>query len=181
MTTDLTKPIAWKFFLLLIPAAFATSLFHEFGHWAIGAILGNRMVFSLNFVWPEDGHYIEASHELYASIGGPAFSILQAIIALIVIEKRKSLYAYPIAFSPMFGRFFADLLGGFAKQDEARISALLGTGTYLVASIVLAILLLIVIRCSYSLKLNFRTNGYILTASTMSQLLVIGTYSWIKI
>jgi hypothetical protein len=46
---------------------------------------------------------------------------------------------------------------------------------------VLAILLLIVIRCSYKLKLDARTNGYALTASTISQLPVIGTYTFIRI
>ncbi len=181
MTTDLTKPIDVKFFLLFIPVAYASCLFHEFGHWTLGEILGNRMVFSLNYVWPRDGHYIQASHELYSSIGGPAFSILQATVALILTEKFKILYAYPFAFFPMFSRFFSDLLGGFEKQDEARISALMGTWTYLVAIIVLALLLLIVIRCSYRLKLNAKTNSYIVTASTISQLLVIGTYTFIKI
>ena len=181
MTTDLTKPIDLKFFLLFIPVAYASYLCHEFGHWTLGEILGNRMVFSLNLVWPREGHYIRASHELYSSIGGPAFSILQATMALILIEKLKILYAYPFAFFPMFNRFFSVLLGGFEKQDEAKISALMGTWTYTVAIIVLAILLLIVIRCSHTLKLNAKTNGYILTASTLSQLLVIGTYTFIKI
>jgi hypothetical protein len=139
------------------------------------------MVFSLNFVWRKDSQYIHASHELYSSIGGPAFSILKATIALIIIEKRKSLIAYPFVFFPMFGRFFADLLGGVEKQDEARISTLTGTETHPVAGIVLAILLLIVIRCSYKLKLDARTNGYALTASTISQLPVIGTYTFIRI
>jgi hypothetical protein len=181
MTTDLTKPIHVKFFLLFIPAAYASYLFHEFGHWTLGEVLGNRMVFSLNFVWPENGRYLQAGHELYSSIGGPAFSILQATMAFLVIERRKVLYAYPFAFFPMFSRFFSDLLGGYAQQDETRISVLMGTWTYLVAIIVLAILLLIVIRCSHILMLNARTNGYILMASTISQLLVIGTYTFIKI
>jgi len=86
MTTNPLRPIDVKFFLLFVPAAFVSYLFHEFGHWLIGEILGNRMVFGLNYVWPTDGHYIRASHELYSSIGGPAFSILQATLALIVIE-----------------------------------------------------------------------------------------------
>ncbi len=181
MIPDLTKPIQWKFFLLFIPVAYASCLVHEFGHWTLGEILGNRMVFSLNYVWPRDGHFIKASHELYSSIGGPAFSILQATLAFILVEKLELLYAYPFAFFPMFSRFFSDLLGGFEKQDEARISALMETWPYLTAVIVLAILLSIVIRCSYRLRLNARTIGYIVTASTISQLLVIGTYTFLKI
>jgi hypothetical protein len=181
MTPDPLKPFDWRFFLLFIPAAYASYLFHEFGHWSVGEILGNRMVFSLNLVWPKNGHFLQASHALYSSIGGPGFSILQAALAWIVIEKFKTLYAYPFAFFPMFSRFFSDFLGGFEKQDEAGMAAMMGTWKYLPAVIVLAILLAIIIRCSYRLNLDARTNGYVLTASTIGQLLVIGTYTCFRI
>lgn len=170
-----------RFFLLFIPVAYISCLFHEFGHWSVGEILGNRMVYSLNYVWPKDGHYLQQSHDLYVSIGGPAFSVLQAVIALLIIEKFGTLYAYPFAFFPMFNRFFSILLGGFSKQDEARIAVLMGAGTYLVAIVVLAILLLMVIRCSYKLKIGAKTNGYIITVTTICQLVVIGTYEFFKI
>ncbi|MGA9119387.1 MAG: hypothetical protein WB699_08460, partial [Bacteroidota bacterium] len=124
------RPIDVRFFLLFIPIAYFTYLFHEFGHWSVGEMLGNRMVYSMNLVWARDGHYLDASHDLFVSLGGPGFSLLQAIVALLVIEKFRLLYAYPFAFFPMFNRFFSDLFGGFSKQDEARIALLLGTGTY---------------------------------------------------
>ena len=139
------------------------------------------MVYSMNYVWPKDGHYLQQSHSLFVSLGGPGFSVLQAVTALLLIEKFGTLYAYPFAFTPMFNRFFSDLFGGFSKQDEARIAALMGAGTYLVAIFVLMILLLIVIRCSYMLKIGAKTNGYIVTVSTVCQLLVIGTYKLFNI
>jgi len=181
MLPDSRKPIDVRFFLLFIPIAYLSYLFHEFGHWSIGEMLGNRMVYSMNYVWPKDGHYLQQSHDLYVTIGGPGFSVLQAVIALLVIEKFGTLYAYPFAFIPMFNRFFSDLLGGFSKQDEARIAVLMGTGTYLVAIIVLAILLLIVIRCSYKLNIGAKTNANVLTVTTICQLLVIGTYKLFNI
>lgn len=181
MLTSSRNPIDVKFFLLFIPVAYGSYLFHELGHWSVGELLGNRMVYSLNYVWPREGHYVQESHGLYVSIGGPLFSVLQAVLALLIIEKLTAQYAYPIAFFPMFNRFFSLLLGGFSKQDEARISILMGTGTYLVAIIVLSILLLIVIRCSYKLGIESKTNGYIVTVSTVCQLLVIGTYEFIKV
>jgi len=181
MLTEYQKPMDVKFFLLFIPVAYFSYLFHEFGHWSVGEILGNRMVYSLNYVWPKDGHYLQQSHDLYVSIGGPGFSVLQAVIALLIIEKFRAPFAYPFAFFAMFSRFFSDLLGGFSKQDEAGIAVLMGTGTYLVAIIVLAVLLLIVIRCSYKLNIGAKTNGYIITASTVCQLLVIGTYEFLKV
>lgn len=33
--------INWEIVLLFIPVAFITYLFHEFGHWVVGEILGN--------------------------------------------------------------------------------------------------------------------------------------------
>jgi hypothetical protein len=81
----------------------------------------------------------------------------------------------------MFNRFFSDLFGGFSKQDEARIAHLLGGGTYLVAIIVLGLLLLIVIRCTFRLNIGAKTNGFIVVASTLCQLLVIGTYEVFKL
>ncbi len=77
-----------------------------------------------------------------------------------------------------FNRFFSVLLGGFSRQDEARIAVILGAGTYLVAFIVLAALLLIVIRCSHKLGIGAKTNGWIVAASTLCQLMVIGTYEF---
>ena len=180
MTDSRDRANIW-FYLLFLPVAYFSYLFHEFGHWSVGEILGNRMVYSLNYVWPQSGHYVHESHALYVRIGGPAFSVLQAVIALLVIERFKALNVYSFAFFPMFSRFFSLLFGGFSKQDEAWISVLLGTGTYGFAIIVLGILLSIVIRCSYKLEIGYKTNAYILTAATVAQLLVIGTYKFFNI
>lgn len=169
-----------KFILLFIPAAYIAYLFHEFGHWIVGEILGNDMAYSLNYVWPKSGHYIDAGHDLYVLIGGPACTILQSMFGLLIIEKYRSRYAYPFVFFPMFTRFFSLLFGGFGKQDEAKISETLGVGTYTVAIIVLLILILIVMRCSSKLRIDFKSNSYVVTLSTFCQLLVIGTYKLIS-
>jgi hypothetical protein len=181
MVVDTQKQIGIKFFLLFIPVAYFSYLFHELGHWTVGEILGNQMVYSLNYVWPRNGHYVHESHNLYVSMGGPAFSVLQAVLALLLIERSRIVYAYPFAFFAMFNRFFSLLLGGFSKQDEARISLLMGTWDYLVPIIVLGILLSITIRCSYRLGIDPKKNGYIITVSTVCQLLVIGTYELLKV
>jgi hypothetical protein len=107
--------------------------------------------------------------------------VIQALVALLIIEKVGALHVYPFAFFPMFNRFFSVLLGGLSRQDEARISAILGTGPYLIAIFVLSILLLIVIRCSYRLDIGPRMNAYCVTVSTVCQLLVIGTYELLKV
>ena len=172
---DLTESgINWKVALFFLPVAFLTYLFHESGHWIVGEILGNDMVLSLNNSTARSGYYIDKTHDLYISMGGPAFTILQAIIFLVIIEKTKSIYAYPVVFFAAFSRFFSNFFGGFNQQDEARISAMLDVGIYTVAIIVLLALFLIVWRSNYSLKLNLKAIGYFTTLSTLSMLLVIG-------
>lgn len=174
MTVD--RNIVVRLYLLFIPVAFFSYLFHEFGHWIVGEILGNDMIYSLNYVWPKEGHYINESHNLYVSIGGPGFTILLAVIALSVLEKYSTIYLYPLLFFQFVMRFFSLVFGGFVKQDEARISIMMGIGTYTVGIIVLLVLLLFVIRMSYKLKIDFRQNGFFFAVSIVSQLLVILTY-----
>jgi hypothetical protein len=174
MTVDKKKLV--RLYLLFIPIAYFSYLFHEFGHWIVGEILGYDMIYSLNYVWLKKGHYLYESHNLYVSIGGPAFTILLAVVSLLILEKYLTIYAYPVLFFQMVLRFFSLVFGGFGKQDEARISLTMGLGTYTVGIIVIIILLLIVIRASYKLKIDLKQNGYFFTVSILSQLLVIATY-----
>jgi hypothetical protein len=175
----ISAPIDLKLIELFVPVAYMSYLFHELGHWLVGELLGNDMAYSLNYVWAKSGHYINASHEVYVSIGGPAFTILQAIIFLTILVKYKSIYLYPFIFFPMFMRLFSLVFGGFTLQDESRISSILDIGTYTVAIIVVLILSLIVLEASLLLKINMKTNAYFFTISTGCLLLVIGTYKMI--
>jgi hypothetical protein len=174
---DLKYPVRFliKLTLISVAVAFFSYLFHELGHWSVGEILGNKMVYRLNGVWPEGGKYVNPLHGLYSSIAGPAFSILQALIALLLIEKYKSIYLFPLLFFPLFFRFFSIFFGGFAKQDEARISSLLGIGYYTVAIIVIAISILIIWRGARKLNLSFKQVNLFILLSTLCDLIVIGT------
>ena len=160
MSQTIDSKIDLKLFLLFIPVAYISYLFHEFGHWTVGEILGNDMAYSLNYVWAKNGSYIDSSHDLYVSIGGPIFTLCQSIIFLLILQRYRTIYIYPFLFFPMFMRFFSIVLGGFSKQDEARISSILNIGTYTVAIIVLTILFLIVLRASQILRIDIKTNGF---------------------
>jgi hypothetical protein len=170
------KKILVRLYLLFIPIAYFSYLFHEFGHWIVGEILGNDMIYSLNYVWPKAGHYINGSHNLYVSIGGPAFTILLAVVSLIILEKYSTLYAYPVLFFQFVLRFFSLVFGGFSQQDEARVSSIMELSTYTVGIFILIILLLIVIRANYKLKIDLKHNGYFFAVSILSELMVIATY-----
>ena len=172
--------INWKVALLMIPVAFLTYLFHEFGHWIVGELFGNKMLYSLNGVSPVSGSYVNETGKLFEAMGGPAFTILQAIIFLIVIQKTKSTYAYTAVFFAGFVRFFAIFFGGFKLQDEAHISAMLNIGPYTAAAIVLVILFIIVWKGTSLLKLNLKAVGYFTVLSVISILIVIATDKLIK-
>ncbi len=171
--------INWKVALSFIPIAFFTYLFHELGHWTIGELLGNDMMLSLNSSNARTGVLIDDTHNLYISMGGPAFTILQALIFLLITIKTKSIYAYSVVFFAVFCRFFSIILGGFSQQDEARISSMLNTDKYLIAMIVLLVLFLIIWRCNRIMNLNIKAVGYFMTLSTLAILLVIGVNSFI--
>ena len=159
----------------MILSAFGSFLFHEYGHWLGGTLLGNEMVLTLNSAYPQNGYYLAEWHALYSLSGGPAFTLLQALIFWLVIEKFREFSAYPFLFFPFFSRIFSLLFGGFHKQDEAKISLLLNAGTYTVAVMVCMLLLFMVCRGSRLLKLNLQQNAGFFTMATIAELLVIRT------
>ncbi len=173
--------LTWGVALLFIPVAFFTYVFHEFGHWLIGEILGNDMVLCLNNANAQNGSYIDSSHALYISMGGPIFTILQATVALLIVEKTKSIYVYPFLFFAVFCRFFSIVFGGFQFQDEARIASILGIWPFTFAILVLLILFLIIWRSNVVLKLKWSSIGHYFAISTFSILLVIGVSNFFVI
>lgn len=164
--------------LLFIPAGYLTYLFHELGHWTIGTLLGNEMVYTLNGVWPRNEYYLSNDHGIFVLLGGPVFTIFQAAFFSSIIERGKNHYAYPFLFFPVFSRFFSLFLGGFAKQDEAKISAILEIGRYTAASIVLMILFMILLRASLKLRIGLNYNCYFFAVSTVCIILIIKTYEF---
>jgi hypothetical protein len=166
--------------LLFIPVGFLTFLFHESGHWMAGELLGEQMVLSLNNAAPCSGYYAEQANEVFILAGGPAFTLLQAVISWIVIEKTKSIYVYPFVIFAAFCRFFSLVFGGFSRQDEAKIAYLLNIWPYTVALVVLSALFLVAWRSSKVLNLNLKALGYYIVLCTISILLVIGVNTLIR-
>jgi hypothetical protein len=166
--------IDWKVILAFFSIAFFTYLFHEFGHWTFGELLGNDMTLSLNNSSPQNGHFIDDSDALWSAIGGPVFTILQGLIFLLLTWLTKSIYAYSIVFFAVFSRFFSIVFGGINLQDEARIATMLDWNKYLVAAIVLTILFLILWKSNRIMKLNKKAIGYFAVLGVFAILIVIG-------
>jgi hypothetical protein len=165
--------INWKVIISFVPIAFITYIFHESGHWLFGELLGDDMTISLNNSAPESGYFMNANHALWSAIGGPVFTMIQALIFLLITWKTKSIYAYSIAFFAVFSRFFSIVFGGINLQDEAGIASLLDVNKYLIAAIVLTILFLILWRCIRIMKLNLKAVGYFTVLGTLVILIVI--------
>ncbi|NOU46808.1 MAG: hypothetical protein HOO86_07075 [Bacteroidales bacterium] len=166
--------IDWKVIISFIPIAFITYLFHESGHWIFGELMGNDMKLGLNYCAPRNGSFIKESHALWSAIGGPAFTIIQALLSMFIVQKTKSIYAYSIGFFAAFSRFFSIVFGGINLQDESGIATMLDANKYLVAMIVLLILFLIIWRCNRIMRLNMKAVGYFTVLGTFAILIVIG-------
>ncbi|MBI9070861.1 MAG: hypothetical protein JEY94_04650 [Melioribacteraceae bacterium] len=180
--TDLKESkIDWKVIASFIPIAFITYIFHEFGHWTLGELLGNDMTLSLNNSTPKSGHFINESDALWSAIGGPIFTITQGLIFLLITWKTKSSIAYSIIFFAVFSRFFSIFFGGINMQDEARIASMLGINKYLITAIVLSILFLIVWKANQIMKLNLKASGYYTVLGVFAMLIVIGVNELIMI
>ena len=166
--------IDWKVIIAFIPIAFITYLFHEFGNWTFGELSGSEMMLSFNNSAPKNGRFISDSNALWSAIGGPVFTILQGLIFLLFTWLTKSIYAYSITFFAVFSRFFSIIFGGINLQDEARIAVMLNCNKYLVASIVLTILFLILLKSNRIMKLNKKAIGYFTVLGVIAILIVIG-------
>lgn len=166
--------IDWKVIIAFIPIAFITYFFHEFGHWTFGELLGNDMTLSLNKSAPQSGYFINESGALWSAIGGPAFTIIQALFFLLITWVTKSVYAYSFSFFAIFSRFFSIVFGGIDLQDEASIASMLYVNKFIVAAIVLTILFLILWRCNRIMKLNTKAVGYFTVLGFFAILIVIG-------
>lgn len=90
----------------MIPVAFGTYLFHESGHWLFGELTGNEMVMGLNNAAPKSGYFNHETDALWSAIGGPLFTILEALIFMAVTWLARSAYAYSVTFFAGFSRFF---------------------------------------------------------------------------
>lgn len=168
-----------KLIIAFIPIAFFTYLFHEFGHWTLGELLGNDMTLSLNNSSPRGGSFNSDSAALWSAIGGPLFTVFQGLIFLWLIGLTRSMYAYSFTFGAVFTRFFSILFGGIDRQDEARIAFMMDVNKYLVAAFVLAILTLILWRAMWLMKLEMKALGYFVILGIYSVLIVIGINAYL--
>ena len=117
-----------KFFGIIFLAVVISCLVHEFGHFISGVILGNRMGMNLNMTYPINGDYLEKWHIPMVHFAGPVFSLLQAVIALILLiyYNKQNKMLYFLVLTPVTFRVWPYIVSPFMNQDEARVGSYLG-------------------------------------------------------
>ncbi len=132
--------------------------FHELAHFITGKLLGYQMGMSLNSAFIVEGVYKEEWHQQLVSAAGPLFTILQAFIIYSFIRQTKNKYWYPFLFFALYSRILAMVISIVTPNDEARISAWLGLGYWVLPILVCFTLLILLLKTSkeqrYSLKFN---------------------------
>ncbi|MDB5790938.1 MAG: hypothetical protein JWQ80_962 [Massilia sp.] len=77
-----------RFYLWFVLVVLITNFIHEGGHWLMGASLGLDMQFGLNAV-----RYLSPPSDLHralANAAGPLLTILQGIIAYVLVRRTAS-------------------------------------------------------------------------------------------
>src|SRR5690606_12386300 len=148
------------FYLLLVLVTPLTFFLHELAHWATGEALGYSMQMSLNNARPADGTFVSSIDAALVSAAGPLLTLLQAVVAFLLIRRSGKPIIYPVLFIALFMRAVAMLVSLANPNDEARVSQLLGLGTWTLPALVVAGLLAMTWNASRSLRLHWTVNVY---------------------
>ena len=142
------------FFLWLVLVFLITNLLHEAGHWLMGAALGMDLKFGLNGV-----RYLsptEPWQRALADAAGPLVTIVQAIVAYVVVQRSASLKAFAFLYAAAFMRMVAGLVSVLHPNDEARLSMVFGLGKWTLPVLVAVALILLAIQGSKRFKLTWK-------------------------
>ena len=163
-----------RFWLSLLLVTFATFLLHEGGHWLAGTVQGARMSFGLNGSGRIGGAHPDAAGAMWVIAAGPLVTIVQALIALALVLRTRSMLAYAFLFSAAYMRWMAAVISLFNPNDEARLSSLHGWGTWTLPAAVVAGLVLLTWIGSRRLGLGWKANGLIYLGATVFGSLMVG-------
>lgn len=143
------------FYGLVFIAGFITFALHEGGHWLAALLLGHEPFFGLNSAGTRDA--VSAADHAVISAAGPAVTIVQALIALALVQARSSAAAWVFLFWAAFMRFMATAISLFNPNDEARISEWLGWGLWTLPAIVCVGLVGLLVIGSRRLGVTWKT------------------------
>lgn len=160
------------FYGLVFVAGFITFALHEGGHWLAAMLLGHEAYFGLNSAGAR-GAVSTADHMIISAVG-PAVTVLQALVALWLVQTRASAAAWVFLFWSAFMRFMATAISLFNPNDEARISDWLGWGMWTLPLIVTAGLLVLLVVGSRRLRVSWKTLALTWVVASVAVSAVVG-------
>ena len=160
------------FYGWLLLAGILSYLIHEAAHWLMGASFGANMEFGINAV-----RYLSPltpSQRAMTDGAGPCVTILQAIVAYVLLQRRRAPVAFAFLYFAAFMRVVAALISLVMPNDEARLSAYLGLGLWTLPLLVGGVLVALVWKASKVLQLTRKDQLLCyLVASVVTTLIVV--------
>ncbi|PHR56285.1 MAG: hypothetical protein COA43_14090 [Robiginitomaculum sp.] len=149
----------WQYIPIFIIVTFVTFLLHEGAHWMTGEMLGYDMWMNINSCGLASGQYNTEWHKHMVSAAGPIVTIIQAIIAFVLVRKNKTIGAFAFIFTALIMRVLAMFMSLNSPNDEARVSEWLGLGQWSLHILVIAVLLGLTLKGGSYMKFRWRAYG----------------------
>lgn len=169
-----------KFYVVLFFVGIGTFFIHEFAHWIAGVAIGHDMVATPNHVWSRNP--MSTFDQTIVSSAGPLITIAQGIMGFWLVKRHRSQVGFALLYMAFFMRLLAAGMSFFNPNDEARISQLLGLGTWTLPLIVVLGLFCLLMSASRNLKLKFRDQFlcYLLASIVVSLIVGADAALWRK-
>jgi hypothetical protein len=145
---------------------------HESGHWLMGAALGMDMRFGLNGV-----RYLSATADwqrALADASGPLVTIVQGIVAYVLVRRGASLKAFAFLYAAAFMRLVAGLVSVLHPNDEARLSMYFGLGKWTLPVLVAAGLIVLAAKSSRRLGLTWKDQALCYLVASLAVTAIVG-------
>lgn len=137
-------------------AAALTFVLHEAAHWAAGEALGYDMFLRANSSGLARGEYKAEADAMIVTIAGPAFTVLQALVAFLFARGAQSVTAFAFVLSALLMRILAAAVSFGNPNDEARFSLWFGFGPWAVFAVVIGLLLVLTISAARAVGASWR-------------------------
>lgn len=155
MSTD--QRVTIKYVSVGILVVLLTWIIHEFTHWLTSELLGHEAIMQLNGTSVVKGSNPSRLEAAIISISAPIITILQGMIAFAILKSRNwNKYVYTFLFTAFYMRFLAGIMNVINLNDEGRVSAFLGIGTYTLPIIVSGLLFYMVYSISRKYEVNWK-------------------------
>jgi len=164
--------LAPRFYAWYILATVITYLLHEGAHYLAGKAFGFDMRFGLNVVAILSPS--EPWQRAVVSAAGPLVTIVQALVAFVVVLGRGSHKAFAFVYIAAFMRLVATGVSFMNPNDEARISTYLGMGMWMLPLMVSFVLVVLAVKASGKLKLTWKDQLCLYLAGSVMSALMVG-------